>query len=154
MGSGPTSSPPDRLRANGRGIDPNFDDDEVLYRAVHEDAFVAGFVDPNSWNLNDDSVNRSKYSERDDVLIDRDNHVPVQLSVSSFPIIGSPPGTVSDSPHQFCISPIHKPLEENYSHSVLRCHLLADGQRRRKKPNPNPLKEELRGILSQVSRLA
>lgn len=116
------SDVPERMLRRGRDVDPNFQADESLYlrctkAAVHGDRLLPQSI---PMRLPAFSVNRSKYSERDDVLLpDWPDHGIAVFAVGDVPtpLISPPPGGVR---YDFKVE--HVPEERSYGHSEVKAY--------------------------------
>lgn len=117
--------PTDRLKREGRPVDPEFASDERLYRRVVRSDHVGadGYITPAGIPFPDLSVNRGKYSKAEDVLIGHPTAVAIAAAR-----VGDIPARIDD--HEF--APVHDPLPENYSHTEIRA--FVDGEHVRRKP--------------------
>ncbi len=112
---------PNHLHINGRTVDQNFDDDDLLYRGFSEDDFddAVGQISTASIKFPDFSCNWNRYSEPADIHF-REN------------------GNKTDGCYSFSVLvskfskmalPVHDPLDvpvPNYSHVELRATREAD----------------------------
>jgi hypothetical protein len=101
---------------------PEFGADERLYLRYEADHWVQGELTSAGIRFPDTSVNRSRFSEPEDVLFSEqgryNRHGVVFFPVSDIPvrIALDPPN--NGNPYLFRID--HKPLDDNYSHSEIR----------------------------------
>jgi hypothetical protein len=103
-----------------RPIDPEFLPPELLYYRMGVPGTVGSRPDGVDIRLPEDSVNRGKYSEPNDVLFPNYFH----LGVAQFPVSGIPaPRSFTDqlgTTREFHLKVEHDPWEDNYSHSEVR----------------------------------
>lgn len=145
----PTSNAPipNRLLANRRKADPQFDPDETLYRRCPQTHVDNGKVNPAAIEFPDYSVNRGRYSEPGDVLLEKsDGFVAVSCEVRDVPLI-VPPEFKGDSSFEWTWAVMHEPLKYNFAHSEVRTY--RDGVHSRKIKPPNGIKKWFRHVLSQ-----
>jgi hypothetical protein len=111
---------PARLRRDGRDKDCNFAPTEKLYRRYKCDHFVGNQFSNMGLSLRvPPSLNRSKYSEAQDVLFSEANEFE-NWGVLSF-CIRDIPTPLPEQPPEFDFSPNHDPLEDNFAHTELLC---------------------------------
>ncbi len=131
----------------GRPVDPDFADDELLYnrcRAVH---VAEQRLLPEGIKFPDWSVNRSKYSEPDDVLLPSYS----DWGIVEFKVDSVPKKLISPGEVVFEFKVEHDPVEDNYSHSEVRTY---KGGVHNKKIDPNTaVKKQFRQMLSDKTRL-
>lgn len=115
---------PDRLKISGRSADPHFEPQENLYYRfdiIMYQGFRAG--SGISFRLPNFSVNREKYSEPDDVLLPSyKDYGYLSFKKSHFP---PPAKSAGEEGKWYCFDVMHNPVEDNYSHTDVRC--LKDG---------------------------
>jgi uncharacterized NAD(P)/FAD-binding protein YdhS len=126
---------PDRLRIAGRAVDNVFEPTECLYlRFVSYDP-QTGRPDFGDIRCPDQSVNRSKYSEPDDVLWCRQVYLKEQ-GFGSFFVSQIPPLLRDGKGQEIGFRVEHDPVIEsivdleNYSHSEVRAHNQTGRQRK------------------------
>ena len=111
---------PDRLRRNGRAVDPVFDPPEKLFRRYRREHYVNGQFSGLGLRINiPPSTNREKYSAAEDVLFSANDEFAGWgvLSLRALDVtIGLPENLPS-----YDFSCKHVPLEDNYSHSEIWC---------------------------------
>ena len=114
---------PERMRRNGRPVDPNFPDDEPLYMRCKAEFIQGNRLSPlviqgtGFPHMPDQSVNRGKYSEPGDVLIPSWPGWGIagfQVADVTFKISMPDPDNRS---YRFQV--LHTPEEENYAHSEI-----------------------------------
>ena len=133
----------DEMRRKGRNPDPVFLSEEDLY--IRFNSVVGGKVSMSSIRCGDQSVNRSKYSRPEWVLLARYPKY-INWGFGSFKV-GEIPEVVTlpaAKPVEFRI--VHEPEEENYSHSVI--YRWKSGGPHRKVGNRN-IRNKFRAQLSQ-----
>jgi hypothetical protein len=110
---------PDELKQRGRAADPLFSPDEPLYYLF--DAIEQDRVAVQRIPFPDQSVNRAKYSRPKWVRLvaypKYMNHGIAEILVGKVPT-----ELASDNQVGFVFKTVHDPLEENYSHSEIRCY--------------------------------
>lgn len=133
---------PQGMFRNGRPIDPIFLPDEALY--IRFDKINNEIVDPACIRAPVQSVNRSKYSKPEWVLLAKYPQF-LRWGYGSFKVSDIPESITSESgvTHNFKVE--HEPLEDNYSHSEVRSY--KNGELVKSKNNAIRLK--YRVILSQ-----
>ncbi|MCH8253115.1 MAG: hypothetical protein IID36_11745 [Planctomycetes bacterium] len=102
----------------GRPVDPEFDPEELLFLRCREDHIDNGRLNPLAIRVQNQSVNRGKYSEPHWVLFpDFLTWRVASLRVGDIPeaLSGPPPICV---PYTFAVE--HHPLDDNYAHSEIR----------------------------------
>ncbi len=112
---------PERLKANGRGEDPDFPPQEKLFRRYKKAEYQAGVL-LNIALSSAPSVNRGNYSQSTDVLIhEADKYAG--FGILSFLVQDIPAQLLAGQPtHQFF--PKHMPVANNYSHSEVWCNRI------------------------------
>jgi len=139
---------PDRMYRNDRPVDPHFASEEFLYRRCRQADVHGERLLPYAIRFYPDwSVNRSKYSEPEDVLY------PSYLDwgVASFQVQDIPPHMVSGGGILFEFKAEHVPEDDNYAHSEVRT--FKNGVHERKAELPNLIKKEFRQLLSERARV-
>ena len=130
----------------GRPEDQVFSGSELLYRRYLSEHVVDGKIVDACFPFPSLSVNRSKYSEPQDVLFSEDGSYDV-FGVLEFrvePILVPVP---DDSGTRFFFFPWHVPLERNYSHSEVWCER---GEARGQKATPSrTARKKIRAIICQ-----
>jgi hypothetical protein len=110
---------PAEMYANGRGVDPQFQQDELLYCRLVQDYPIGSHPEgvSLSWpRLPEFSANRSKYSPPEYVLLPEWVHWGiVEFYCCDVPAPITSPGRVT---FNWCVH--HVPLEDNYAHSEVR----------------------------------
>lgn len=127
---------------NNRPVDPAFLPEEDLY--IRFNAMEGQRVDPLCIRCPDQSVNRSKYSEPEWVLLDSYPKF-VGWGYGAFKVRDVPENIDSGGGVVYEFSVDHDPLDDNYSHSEVRAY--RDGERTSKKNKPILIKFRL-----QISR--
>lgn len=136
---------PEHLLRRGRPVDPEFSPSELLFRAIaRKDLTAEGYLLPTAFEFPDFSVNREKYSEPKDVILQRPSHGVAAFEVQDVPEELEGP----EGPYHFTVE--HAPEEDNYAHSEVRTY--KQGQRHLKKP-PRALRTLFRLQLSARVRL-
>jgi hypothetical protein len=110
-----TTSPrerPARMMRNGRIEDQEFGAGELMYRRYIQEDFDGESLKPARFSF-PPSLNRQRYSEPDDVVFSEtgefDEHGVLECAVERL--------SVQVQDHQFI--PVHRPEENNYSHSEM-----------------------------------
>jgi len=108
---------PEEMKREGRPIDPVFESEEDLY--IRFSSVVGKKPSISSIRCPDQSVNRSKYSEAEWVLLQT-------FSDWGYGVfkVGDIPDSINrekGDPYDFRVK--HDPLEENYSHSEIRAYV-------------------------------
>lgn len=138
---------PDRLLRRGRPVDPVFDPGEHLYRRLRAvDIDQDGRVEPTSLESPDFSVNRSKYSEPDDVVISHP-----RCGIAAFTVEEVPRSLLSGGDIEYRFSVEHDPLDDDYAHSEVRSY--KDGKRLAPKKSPKAVRTKFRLILASKMRV-
>ena len=107
---------PERFRRNGRGEDQSFDAGEKLFRRYTQSHYINGQFSNTGFSFNTPpSVNRERYSEAADVLFSESDEF-ANWGVISFRVDDLPQSFPRETP-QYKFWPVHRPLEDNYSHS-------------------------------------
>ena len=108
---------PDRLRRRGRAEDPDFSASESLYMRVKEEQILSkGGLSNLEIRFPCQSVNRSKYSEPEDVLIGYNDR---GFGVAAFNV-GDIPDPYYEGSVEYRLKMSHVPWEENFAHSELQ----------------------------------
>jgi hypothetical protein len=108
---------PIEMFRNGRPIDPNFLPDEELY--IRFDRIDGENVDPACIKAPVQSVNRSKYSRSEWVLLARYPQF-LDWGYGSFKVSDIPESITSEFNITHFYKVEHVPLDDNYSHSEVR----------------------------------
>jgi hypothetical protein len=136
---------PQRLLPKGRPIDTVFDPGEHLYRRLRAlDVDPDGRIEPTSLESPDFSVNRSKYSEPEDVILPHPS-----CGIASFTVVDVPEPFRSAENIEYLFSLEHDPLEDNYAHSEIRSYK----NRQRLAPRKPPKSVRTRFRLALASRM-
>lgn len=159
---------PVRMQRNGRPVIQEFLEEELLYRRfkspVPPDYFK---LDDSSWSINllvlrkDDSYNRSRFSEPNDVLLNYDyekwnngthSHFDTH-GIFSIPVKPIQDFMLSMDSRNFKLSPAHLPEECNYSHSEI--HFIENGESMKvgEVKTPKKLKSSVRVALRRNIRV-
>lgn len=144
----PISTPdrPEQMYRCGRAIDPIFDEEEILYVRCLSDDVQGERLNPAAIKFPDWSVNRSKYSEPEDVLIPNYQ----EYGVAAFKVKNIPKTLSSPAPgnilSEFKIE--HVPEEDNYAHSEVRTYKNGHHDRSIGKKLNSQVKKEFRQLLS------
>jgi hypothetical protein len=113
------SERPERMKRQGRPVDPEFLPAEKLFRRYQRTHIVDGVFTGVGLSFEDaPSVNRGKYSEAADVLFSEAEEEFAGWGVLSWQV-QQIPTSLPEPPEQprFTIGPKHVPLENNYAHS-------------------------------------
>ncbi|MSQ97634.1 MAG: hypothetical protein EXR98_24220 [Gemmataceae bacterium] len=119
------SSPPVAMRANGRREDPNFHNEEYLFRRIPTTLWddPAEELDVDAVQLPDISVERSKYAHaewaRFDVLNDRYYDV---WGIVAVQVQDIPPELWREGVFHFVFRVNHCPDDRNYPHAEIRAY--------------------------------
>ncbi len=111
---------PERMKRQGRPIDPEFLPAEKLFRRYQRTHIVDGVFTGVGLSFDDaPSVNRGKYSEAGDVLFSETEEFAGWGALSWQ--VQQIPTSLPEPPAQprFTIDPQHVPLEDNYAHSEI-----------------------------------
>ncbi|MFB2969202.1 hypothetical protein ACE1CD_09545 [Aerosakkonema sp. BLCC-F183] len=140
-----TSNPdrPERMYRAGRPVDPDFSPEEKLYFRYKEMEIVEGRVMPTGIRFPDFSVNRSKYSEPEDVLIPSYG----EYGILTFKVKDIPAPERTNETTLYEWKAVHEPTEDNYSHSEVQT--FKNGMYTKKLDVPKTLKKKFRVILSE-----
>jgi hypothetical protein len=133
---------PQEMFRNGRPIDPNFLPDEELY--IRFDRIDGKNVDPACIKAPVQSVNRSKYSRAEWVLLARYPQF-LDWGYGSFKVSDIPESITSEFNITHFYKVEHVPLEDNYSHSEVRAYKNGELVRRKN----DAIRLKYRVILSQ-----
>jgi hypothetical protein len=130
-----------------RPVDSHFESSETLYYRCRAEHISGDRLLPQAIRFPDFSVNRSKYSEPEDVL------VPTYLNwgVSAFHVSDLPLAQQTDAQTVYSWQVIHDPLEDNYSHSEVRTD--KNGQYSKTLDVPKTMKKFFRQVLSDKARI-
>ena len=133
---------PQEMFRNGRPIDPIFLQDEKLY--IRFDRIDGKNVDPACIRAPIQSVNRSKYSKAEWVLLD---NYPKFLNwgYGSFKVWDVPESITSEFNITHFYKVEHAPLDDNYSHSEVRAYKNGELVKRKN----DAIRLKYRVILSQ-----
>ncbi|MBW4444358.1 MAG: hypothetical protein KME10_24695 [Plectolyngbya sp. WJT66-NPBG17] len=131
----------------GRHVDPEFEDDELLYNRCQALHVAEQRLLPTGIKFPDWSVNRSKYSEPDDVLI------PTYLDwgIVEFQVDSVPKKLESLGNVVFEFKVEHDPVDDNYSHSEVRTY--KEGIHHKNVEVNKTVKKQFRQMLSDRTRL-
>jgi len=113
-----TANVPERLRRQGRPVDPHFHPTERLFLRVAQANLAAdGILLPAAIRFPDFSVNREKYSEPHDVIL-----FDPTAGIACFKVEDIPSDLSSEHGpcHQFLVE--HVPEDDNYAHSEVRTY--------------------------------
>jgi len=112
------SSRPERMYKDDRPIDQFFDKEELLYNRCLSDHIRGNSLLPSAIKFPDWSVNRSKYSDPEDVLFPKFFDWGIaQFTVGDVPDSLTSPGEII---YNFKVD--HDPVEDNYAHSEIRTY--------------------------------
>lgn len=135
-----------------------FGRDEVLFRRFRKNQLVNGELTPAALQFpktaaeGGHSVNRSRFSEPEDVLWVGQDRVEgfgiFQFAVSVIP----PDVTCPDTHARYAFFPKHVPLEDNYAHSEIWCDHMPRENAGYVIPS-NRVKKELRAKISKYSQI-
>lgn len=130
---------PSELHRSGRGIDPNFTNDEDLY--LRFKYILNNIPSPSEIRCPDQSVNRSKYCSRPEWVL-----LPTfqDYGYGSLKVRDVPARLVSAGGVGYNFRPEHAPEEENYSHTEIRAYRESDSKRIKKIKGNKRLKMEFR----------
>jgi hypothetical protein len=140
-----TSNPdrPERMFRSGRPVDQVFSPDENLYFRYKDNETVDGRIIPVGIRFPDFSVNRSKYSEPEDVLIPS----YAEYGILTFKVKDIPAPERTNETTLYEWKAVHEPLDDNYSHSEVQT--FKNGMYTKKLDVPKTLKKKFRVILSE-----
>lgn len=115
---------PAEMMAQGRQEDPNFDDDEKLYRRFSPDKLDGNEISIAAVALPDMSVGREKYGKPQWLLLEDDY---ADWGVLAFLVKDIPPNrnVWHEGVIAFVLEPHHVPYKNNYPHSEV--WVLRDG---------------------------
>jgi len=133
---------PREMFRNGRPIDPVFLPDEELY--IRFDRIDGENVDPACIKAPVQSVNRSKYSKAEWVLVARYPQF-IDWGYGSFKVCDIPESITSEFGITHFFKVEHAPLDDNYSHSEVRAYKNGELVRRKN----DVIRLKYRVILSQ-----
>lgn len=133
---------PQEMFRNGRTIDPIFLPDEELY--IRFDKIDGENVDPACIRAPIQSVNRSKYSQAEWVLLARYPQF-LDWGYGSFKVRDIPESIKSEFNITHFFKVEHAPLDDNYSHSEVRAYKNGEPVRRKN----DAIRLKYRVILSQ-----
>lgn len=119
--------------------DPAFGDSERLFRRIHPDHLLDGFLADAFLPFPSFSVNREKYSRPEDVICDHP-----AFGIAAFAVGDIPPELENESSQTFQFGVEHAPLPDNYAHSEVHSYL--DG--RKAKPS-RIVRKRFRDLLRQ-----
>jgi hypothetical protein len=137
---------PDRLYQRDRLPDTVFTPVELLFRRYVRNQWVDGKFASTGFNLKEPcSVNRSKYSEPADALVNEEGRYE-RMGVLSF-AVGNIPVTLRHNGNIFDFFPKHLPETNNYAHSEVWATLPQDRDNH-VEPNPD-IRKLFRAKLSQ-----
>lgn len=133
----------------GRPVDPVFEPSELLYYRISVKGIVGSRPEGIDIRLPEDSVNRGKYSEAEDVLYPNHFHLGIaQFLVSAIP----PPRVFTDQQgdtRTYELKVEHDPHADNYAHSEIRA--FREGLRvQRSGKIPVVLKSEFRQLIAEA----
>ena len=147
---------PKRMYSNGRPPVDAFVPTERLYRRFNRDhvvdnqIVVAALSFPNTGENSGQSVNRSQFSEPQDVLWQ--DHIEERYDgwgVFAFPVSCLPAEiTCHDTARRYTFFPKHVPLERNYAHSEIWCDTLPRSNASYVKPTAS-VRKKLRALIWQ-----
>jgi hypothetical protein len=103
--------------APGQAPDPEFEASERLFRRLHPDHLVSGFLIDAFLPFPAFSVNREKYSHPEDVVRDHPH-----FGIAAFSV-GDIPERLDSEGQIFRFGVEHAPLPDNYAHSEVYSHL-------------------------------
>lgn len=135
---------PDEMKREGRPIDPVFESEEDLY--IRFSSVVGKKPSISSIRCPDQSVNRSKYSEAEWVILPPFS----DWGYGAFKVEDIPPKIIRQQGYPYDFRVKHDPFQENYSHSEIRAYV--NGTRRKKIDNKN-VKLYFRMRISQKTEL-
>lgn len=145
---------------NGRPINDGFEQEEKLYRRCVEsdrDPEYPDRIQNAKIQFPDMSVNRSKYSEVEDVKLaiaykdaNWDKYGVYYFKVEDIPI-NPPPHISKTSPTTWSWAVSHVPYEANYAHSEVRTYKNGNYERRNKPPPT--IKKWFRMVLAEKTQI-
>jgi hypothetical protein len=138
---------PERLLRRGRVVDEHFDSSERLYHRCQLQHINSGRLLPQAIRFPNFSVNRSKYSQPEDVLLPcyRD------WKIAAFEVIDIPEPQSTDKNTEYSWRVKHDPLDTNYAHSEVRTFKNSVYDENLKVPTT--IKKQFRQILSDRARV-
>lgn len=107
---------PERMLRRDRPVDDNFDLEEELYYRCQARHVDGQRLLPEAIRFPNFSVNRSKYSEPEDVLIPSYQ----DWGIATFRVRDLPEPESTDEKTEYEWRVVHDPLEDNYAHSEIR----------------------------------
>lgn len=128
---------PERLLRRNRDVDPHFSPDERLFRRIAPRDAPDGNLNESLLPSPDFSVNRSKYSEPDDVLLGWP-----AFGIFSFRVDDIPIEVVAADGRRFRFGAEHAPEDLNYSHSEVCTY--SSGSRMKEKKPPGQVRTQFR----------
>lgn len=138
---------PERLLRQGRIVDRQFDSSERLYHRCQLRHIDSERLLPEAIRFPNFSVNRSKYSEPEDVLLPNYQ----DWGIAAFEVIDIPESQSTDTNTEYSWRVEHDPLDENYAHSEVRTFKNSVYTENLKVPTT--IKKEFRQILSDRARV-
>jgi hypothetical protein len=143
---------PARMLRNGRPPDQNFKRRHFLYHRCTKEDVEGGVFLPPRIRVDRPSVNWSKYSKAWDVIFDYPRNGIVRFVVGNLPRelpkAAQRPSERAPELHSFF--PFHDPLDENYSHSEIRC---SRGVREIRRISSSMVAKEFQAIMSREGLL-
>ncbi|MBF0510554.1 MAG: hypothetical protein HQK57_16745 [Deltaproteobacteria bacterium] len=138
---------PYELFRRGRPVDHLIDPEEELYIRFEE--VTKGFVELGCIKCPDQSVNRSKYSRPEHVLLPNFFNLGYGSIKSSdiHEVVETPPG----EPRYFRSE--HDPLEDNYSHAEIRAYKENEHKNRVTKIGSRILRTKFKSILQKKIKI-
>jgi hypothetical protein len=131
-----------------RPVDIEFDPSEDLYYRCRVEHVAGDRLLPQAIRFPDFSVNRSKYSEPEDVLIPAYSN----WGISAFKVGDLPPEQQTDSTTPvYSWQVVHDPIEDNYSHSEVRSY--KNGTYSKTLDVPKTMKKFFRQVLSDRAHI-
>ena len=134
---------PERMFRRNRPIDENFDLEEELYYRCQAQHVDEQRLLPGAIRFPNFSVNRSKYSEPEDVLIPSYQ----DWGIATFRVGNLPEPELTDDTTEYEWRVVHDPLEDNYAHSEVRTFKNSVYSENLKVPST--IKKKFRQILSE-----
>jgi hypothetical protein len=115
------------MMRNGRPADQTFSPGELLYRRYVQEDFDGDSLKPARFPM-PPSLNRGQYSHPEDVIFSEmgefDQHGVLECNVEGLSV------TVSDDRNmEYIFVPVHRPEENNYSHSEMWADCVQTQQR-------------------------
>jgi len=147
------SNRPLRMFQEDRGIDNNFEPEELLYRRFCPHEILGDRLAPDSIKFPDWSVNREKYSEPHDVQFPSgSNQVYLCCGIAGFSVADIP--CKVDTQGIFTFNIEHNPKFDNYAHSELITYKNGvSGKELKNFKVSNTIKKTFRQLLSDKSRI-